>query len=88
MYIIHYNSNIICLGSWINKDEVNLKLLKDWLNTKFGMGRHIKRVEKIEPKKNQEKLIFTNGVFDILHSGHIELLKFSKLLGKKLIVGN
>jgi len=33
------------------------------------------------------KLIFTNGCFDVLHVGHIELLKFSKNLGDKLIVG-
>ena len=83
----HNNSNIICLGSWINKDEINIKLLNEWLKTKFGEGRHIKRVEKIEKNLKREKIIFTNGVFDIIHSGHIELLKFSKLLGKKLVVG-
>ena len=35
----------------------------------------------------EEKVIFTNGVFDILHKGHFELLKEAKLLGSKLIVG-
>ena len=40
--------------------------------------------------KNQfkdKKIIFTNGCFDILHSGHIHLLKKAKALGDILIVG-
>jgi D-beta-D-heptose 7-phosphate kinase/D-beta-D-heptose 1-phosphate adenosyltransferase len=31
--------------------------------------------------------VFTNGCFDILHPGHIHLLKESKKLGRRLIVG-
>lgn len=33
------------------------------------------------------KVIFTNGVFDILHAGHIRLLKWAKSLGDRLVVG-
>ena len=34
-----------------------------------------------------ETVVFTNGCFDLIHPGHIDLLKRAKALGTKLIVG-
>jgi rfaE bifunctional protein nucleotidyltransferase chain/domain len=34
-----------------------------------------------------EKIVFTNGCFDILHYGHIDYLEKAKSLGDRLIVG-
>jgi len=34
-----------------------------------------------------ETVVFTNGCFDILHPGHVDLLNRAKTLGTKLIVG-
>mgnify|MGYP001324794206 CR=1 FL=1 len=36
---------------------------------------------------NNKKIIFTNGCFDLLHQGHIDLLNQAKSFGEILIVG-
>ena len=38
-------------------------------------------------KDLQKRVIFTNGCFDVLHKGHLTLLKEARSLGDKLIVG-
>jgi D-beta-D-heptose 7-phosphate kinase/D-beta-D-heptose 1-phosphate adenosyltransferase len=38
-------------------------------------------------KAQNKKIVFTNGCFDIVHSGHVDYLKKAKQLGDVLIVG-
>ncbi len=79
----HNDSNVLCLGSWLSSQVEMREMSKMWLDEAWGEGRHVKRVEKID---SHTGIVLTNGVFDILHKGHIELLKFAKLQGDKLIV--
>ena len=38
-------------------------------------------------RERNQKIVFTNGCFDILHAGHVEYLEAAKSKGDKLIVG-
>ena len=38
-------------------------------------------------KQDGERVVFTNGCFDLLHPGHVDLLKKAKALGDRLIIG-
>jgi len=38
-------------------------------------------------KAERKKIVFTNGVFDLIHSGHVDYLSKAKNLGDVLIVG-
>ena len=38
-------------------------------------------------RKAGEKIVFTNGCFDILHAGHVSVLEFSRSKGDVLVVG-
>ena len=33
------------------------------------------------------KVVFTNGVFDVLHVGHVEVLEKAAAVGDRLVVG-
>ena len=46
-------------------------------------------VDSLEASKSskEEVIVFTNGCFDIIHSGHLDLLKEARNYGDRLIVG-
>ena len=59
---------------------------------KSSIDSHIKSFEEIEKtverlKKQNKKIVFTNGCFDILHSGHVSYLDVAKSFGDVLILG-
>lgn len=56
------------------------------INTKFFSLEDL-IVQSDKWKKNREKIVFTNGCFDIMHRGHVEMLSHASMLGNKLIVG-
>lgn len=38
-------------------------------------------------RPREERLVFTNGCFDILHRGHVEYLYHARAMGDRLVVG-
>lgn len=79
--LVHYYSKGLTLENAI---EYANKLASISVS-KFGT--YILTDDDIESVESQVRTVFTNGVFDILHQGHLQLLKKSKELGRKLIVG-
>lgn len=38
-------------------------------------------------KREGERIVFTNGVFDIMHVGHVDYLTKARALGDRLVIG-
>ncbi len=43
--------------------------------------------EKLKRRRRGKKVVFTNGCFDVLHSGHVRYLTKARSLGDMLVVG-
>lgn len=74
----------------VHRDE----LLQDLLNEERKLGYGFRPLSWKEIAdlaqiwhKGGEKIVFTNGCFDILHVGHVSYLEKAAKLGKHLIVG-
>ena len=61
------------------------KALKKINNKIFDLQLLMKKIEKW--RSENKKVVFTNGCFDLIHLGHIEILARSADYGDKLIIG-
>ena len=51
------------------------------------VSREVARKKAEAWKKAGEKVVFTNGCFDLIHAGHVRYLEQARALGDHLIVG-
>lgn len=58
-----------------------------YLRDKIIYDYEIEKLKYLNKIKQFNKIVFTNGCFDIIHSAHIKLLNYSKSQGDILIVG-
>ncbi len=72
----------------ISKSEI-LSELMGGANPLYTKIKVLDELEEILNKHrgSNERIVFTNGCFDILHIGHIEYLKFSRQQGDVLVIG-
>lgn len=68
----------------VNDLDSSLKMLT-------SRGKSVTELNKLkqsllESKKNNEKIVFTNGCFDLIHQGHIACLRDAKSRGDRLVV--
>lgn len=53
----------------------------------FPLGVKTKNTAEIAELTKGKSVVFTNGCFDVLHAGHIDLLQYAKTKGDILVVG-
>jgi len=82
-YIININdiNNYLCVNN-ICKSKVN-----NSTKNKVIYGLDFNKISSVKSRHHYNKIVFTNGCFDILHSAHIKLLQFAKSCGDILVVG-
>ncbi|MCI0404179.1 MAG: D-glycero-beta-D-manno-heptose 1-phosphate adenylyltransferase [Acidobacteria bacterium] len=51
------------------------------------LTRELAIIRRREWKEQRQRVVFTNGCFDLLHPGHVRLLEQARKLGDVLVVG-
>jgi D-beta-D-heptose 7-phosphate kinase / D-beta-D-heptose 1-phosphate adenosyltransferase len=64
------------------KSNINKTSSNDCIKTKSEISSLVSNF-----KKNDQKIVFSNGCFDLIHSGHIKYLETAKSYGDILIIG-
>ena len=72
----------------VTKEEI----IREMLGLHHIASHKVKTFDEIiavceEHRRKRQKIVFTNGCFDLLHVGHIKLFQFAKNNGDVLIVG-
>lgn len=68
----------------VNELDFNLRMLA-------GRGKQVAGVDELRQslsaaRENKEKIVFTNGCFDLIHHGHVACLRDAKSKGDHLVV--
>jgi D-beta-D-heptose 7-phosphate kinase / D-beta-D-heptose 1-phosphate adenosyltransferase len=72
----------------ITQDEVRSELVNGVQRSRGKLRTLPELKAELEARRHRgETIVFTNGLFDILHPGHVELLEKAKALGSVLVVG-
>ena len=71
--------------------SVTIDELKTSLYMRTSLGKSITDLNELKQKvliakQNNEKIVFTNGCFDLLHHGHVACLRDAKSQGDRLVV--
>jgi D-beta-D-heptose 7-phosphate kinase/D-beta-D-heptose 1-phosphate adenosyltransferase len=76
----------------MNRSKKFCKSIKTSSSLKPGRAGKLRPIDSLleelsRHRKQKEIIVFTNGCFDIVHKGHIEVLKFCKQQGDIVVVG-
>ena len=68
------------------------EIINELMSRKQKSGSKIKSIDQLIQqlkwhKSHNQKIVFTNGCFDVLHRGHIEFLNFCKKQGDIVVLG-
>jgi D-beta-D-heptose 7-phosphate kinase/D-beta-D-heptose 1-phosphate adenosyltransferase len=87
--ISHVKTYAVGLDELVDREtEYTEKIFHDWATLKIELDwQSGRQASTRQASMGKKRVVFTNGCFDILHSGHVYLLKEAKKLGDILVVG-